>query len=147
MTNYYIASIKHTNRYHEHITWWGPDSCGYTPVVGDRIGEYDADFAREHNTGMDYIAVPVEAVQALLSAEPEYKPGARFYDQRGPVVENTRENWQALIAASMIEGRYSKPKPVVFTGKWRVINRVPFRPPAAHPQATAPAQEATALAA
>lgn len=122
-TLYFIASIKHTNKNHEHITWWGPNSCGYTPVVGDYIGQYSIEDAAHLNDGLVYIAVPVEIVRALLSPEPYFRPHApaRFYDQRGPVVDNTRNNWIALLAASLRDGRPAKvkPKPEVFRGKRR----------------------------
>lgn len=120
---YYIASLKHTNSHHEHIAFWGPNWRGYTPVVSEHIGEYDEETASKLNDGEDCVAVPVEAVKSLLSPEPYFKPGARFYDQRGPVVENTRKNWNALIAASMKAGRREdvKPKPEPFRGKRRTI--------------------------
>ena len=117
--NYYIASLKHTHTHHEHVTFWGPNRSGYTPVFGPYMGQYDLFDAVDLNDGMDYIAVPIEAVEALQAPEPYYKPGARFYDQRGPVVENTRANWNAMIAASIQSGREHKPKPEVFRGKRR----------------------------
>lgn len=119
--NFYIASLKHTNNTCEHITFWGKNWCGYTPVVGDSIGEYDAADAAKLNDGKDYIAVPVEAVKSLLSPEPYWKPGARFYDQRGEVVDNTRKNWNRLIEASIQDGRSAdvKVKPEPFRGNRR----------------------------
>ena len=123
---YYIASLKHTHSGHEHITWWGRMYLGYTPVVGDYCGEYVYGYAVDLNDGYSHIAVPVDAVDKLISPEPYYKLAAnditrRFYDQRGPVVENTRANWTALIAASLTHGRMYKPKPEVFNGKRRAI--------------------------
>lgn len=120
--NYYIASLKHTGKNHEHIVWWGRMDCGYTPVVGDYCGTYVYGYAVDLNDGFDCIAVPVSVVDSLLSPEPHYKPGARFYDQRGPVVENTRANWNALIAASLMHGRrVAKPKAECFRGARRCI--------------------------
>lgn len=118
---YYIASLKHTQNHHEHIIWWGPDWCGYTPVVGPNIGAYSADVAAKLNDGEDCIAVPVTVVKALLSPEPYYKPGARFYDQPGPVVNNARVVWNALLAARLDAGRnpLAKSKPTPFRGKRR----------------------------
>lgn len=123
MSSFYIASLKHTHNHHEHIAWWGPNWKGYTPVVGEHVGEYDEETASKLNDGEDCIAVPVDAVKAILSPEPYYKPGARFYDQPGPVVDNTRKNWNALIAASMKAGRRDdvKTKPEPFRGKRRTI--------------------------
>jgi hypothetical protein len=121
MSAYYIASIKHTISDHEHITWWGPNWCGYTLVVGPGIGRYDEADAMKLNDGEDCIAVPVEAVEALLSPTPYYKPGARFYDTPGPVVDNTRKNWRALLDASLSAGRRPEAKfnPALFRGERR----------------------------
>lgn len=121
--NYYIVSLSNTRNHHEHIAFWGPNWSGYTPVVGPNIGEYAEADAAKLNGGEDSIAVPVEAVKALLSPEPYFKPGARFYDQRGPVVENSRKNWNALLAARLLLGQREgvKPKPTVFRGKRRAF--------------------------
>ena len=125
MSAYYIASLKHTHKHHEHIVWWGPQWCGYTPVVGPYIGAYCYGEASELNDGRDCIAVPVESVARLMSPEPYYKPGARFYDQRGPVVDNTRANWNALMAARLLPERGQfKPKPEVFRGARRCVQNV-----------------------
>lgn len=118
---YYIASLKHTNKLHEHISFWGPAHRGYTPVVGEHCGQYEEAEAAKLNDGVDYIAVPVEAVKTVLAAEPYWKPGARFYDQRGPVVPNDRVAWGILIAASLQAGRTHKPKPESFKGNRRAI--------------------------
>lgn len=114
---YYIASLKHTAREHEHITFWGPDHRGYVLVVKDgHTGEYTLAEAQRLNDGFDCLAVPVDAVKALLSPEPYYLRSNnevhRFYDTPGPVVDNTRVNWNRLIAAGL-EGRAYKPKPEV----------------------------------
>jgi hypothetical protein len=131
---FYIASLKHTQKHHEHITWWGKDSRGYTPVVGDYIGEYPLWEALRLNDGVDCLAVPVDVVKSFVSPEPYWKPGAKFYDQVGPVVDNTRALWNRLIAASLAEGRHSKPKPEVFRGSrrgfltWRQVHGLSFTP-------------------
>ena len=122
---YYIASLKHTHRDHEHITFWGPDWRGYTPVVGERIGTYSEEDAAKLNDGFDHIAVPIESVKALLSPEPYWKPGARFYDQRGPVVDNTRAIWSVLIAARLPSDSQHKPKPEPFRGQRRSFSWEP----------------------
>lgn len=124
--NYYIASLKNTQNHHEHIAFWGPNWSGYTPVVGPNIGEYAEAEAAKLNDGLDCIAVPIDVVKALLSPEPYFKPNARFYDQRGPVVENSRKNWNSLLAASLAVGRREgvKPKPEVFRGKRRAFAQV-----------------------
>jgi len=116
---YYIASLKHTHKHHEHIVWWGPMGNGYTPVIGDHIGSYVYGEALSLNDGFDCLAVPVDAVVALQSPEPHFRPERpqRFYDQRGPVVDNSRANWSRLIAASLQFGRSYVPKPEVFRGR------------------------------
>lgn len=118
---FYIASLKHTDKGCEHITWWGKNYCGYTPVIGEYTGEYKLDDARDLNNGGDHIAVPVEIVKGLTSPEPYWKPGARFYDQRGHVVDNTRSNWNKLIESSLTDGRKEEPKPRIFRDKKRAI--------------------------
>lgn len=118
MSNFYIASIKHTHKGDEHITFWARFERGYTPVIGAHAGRYCFGEASSLNDGLDYIAVPANVVESLLSPEPYWKPGARFYDQRGPVIDNTRANWNRLFAASLKDGRETdKIKPEVFRGK------------------------------
>lgn len=116
-----IASLKHTIKDHEHITFWSPDHRGYTPVL-ERAGVYSEAESAKLNDGVDYIAIPVNAALALSIPTPYFKPGAQFYDQAGCVVENTRANWNALVKASIEAGRdCAKPKPEVFRGKRRCI--------------------------
>lgn len=130
---FYIASVKHTIRDDEHIRWWGPDHRGYTPVVGPNIGAYSLAEAARLNDGFDCVAVPVETVRALLSPTPYFRNGfgvaARFYDQPGPVVDNTRANWNRLIAEGL-EGRQYKPKPEVYSRKQRRSFALPEGSPA-----------------
>ncbi len=121
---YYIASLKHTHKGHEHITWWAKNQCGYTPVLGDNAGQYAHGDASKLNDGEYCIAVPIEAVHAVQVPEPYFcrEHPRRFYDQRGPVVENSRASWNRLIAASLHPGPHSKPKPEVFRGKRRAFS-------------------------
>lgn len=99
-----IVSINHTSPDDEHICFWGRDRRGYTAVFGEYLGLYEAEDAARLNDGVCTMAVPREAIDTMLSPEPYYKLGehaSRWYDQRGPVVRNTKENWMALIAARM----------------------------------------------
>jgi hypothetical protein len=123
MTRFYIASLTHTGREHEHIGWWGKNWRGYTPVVGDYVGEYELADAVRLNDGEISIAVPIAVVRTLLTPEPYFRPAnpARWYDQRGPVVLNNRTNWNALISASLAEGRQHRPKPDPFRGARRAF--------------------------
>ena len=121
MSMFYIASLKHTGKDHEHITFWGVDHRGYTPVVGDHCGQYTLEEAAKLNDGVDYIAVPVATVQALLSPEPYFKTykgeNQKFYDQHGPVALNASGTWSSLIAASLFHDQRKKKvrKPAAFT--------------------------------
>lgn len=136
---YYIVSVKHTNKGMEHILFWGAESRGYTPVVGAYIGAYDKAEALTLNDGDSTMAVPVEAVSKLLSTEPVYRASSpfaaaneRFYDQRGPVVDNTADNWEALIAARLPS---SSTKKVLFKGLVHKRKRQSYSPQAEAPQA------------
>lgn len=120
MSTFYIASLKHTTKDCEHITFWGRFNRGYTPVIGARVGKYCFGEASDLNDGVNYIAVPCKVVDSFLSPEPYWKPGAKFYDQIGPVVDNTRAIWNQLIAASLEQGRsVAKIKLTPFTKKRR----------------------------
>lgn len=116
MSLFYIASLKHTGKGHEHIQWWQKNECGYTPVLGDYVGHYSEEQALQLNDGRDCLAVPVEIVDILAQPEPHLvrRPSVRFYDQRGPVLNNTRANWNLLIAASLATGRHHVPRPAPF---------------------------------
>jgi hypothetical protein len=123
VSEFFIASLKHTHRHHEHITFWGKDHRGYTMVFGDYMGRYCLDDARKLNDGIDCIAVPCDDVTRLLSPEPYFSSSdgraCRFYDQRGPVVNNTGEHWAMLFAWFLAEGRAKTIKPECFRGKRR----------------------------
>jgi hypothetical protein len=121
-----IASLKHTHKGHEHITFWGPNYRGYVlAITDDLVGRYTAKFvaADAHlNDGQSCIAVPEEEVKKLLSPTPHYScqgVARPFYDIAGPVVDNTRANWNRLIAASLPRTNGVKPKPEVFRGMRR----------------------------
>lgn len=125
-TMYIIASIKHTSREHAHITFWGPESRSYILALADgRVGTYTAEEVCKGglNDGRDCIAIPFDAVMALRTPTPFFKLRngrvCRFYDVEGPVVDNTRANWDRLIAASLPRPEGFKPRPQVFRGKPR----------------------------
>lgn len=121
-TRYVIASLKHTHKGHEHITFWGPDRCGYVLVVKEgHIGTYlESEFGGTLNNGESCLAVPIEAVIPLLSPRPYQSINGKarpFYDIAGEVVDNTRENWDRLIAAAAPWPVMNTPKPEVYRGK------------------------------
>lgn len=115
---YYIASLVQTLRHHEHITFWGIAHSGYKLTFDSGIGTYDFEAAKALNDGQDCIAIPVASIVPLLSPEPHLRPHApvRFYDTRGPVVNNSRANWNRLIKASLTEDRLHIPRPQCFSG-------------------------------
>lgn len=129
MAQYFIASLKHTSQHHEHIQWWQRVECGYTPVLGEYAGMYVYGYAVDLNDGVTCVAVPVEVVLAICAPEPYFRPGGRLYDQRGPVVDNTRANWKKLIKGSLQFGRRSTPCPRPFRGRKAAV------PAAAHESA------------
>lgn len=120
MSQFYIASVKHTIKLHEHITFWARFGKGYRLTFDDHMGRYCFGEASDLNDGFDCIAIPVAIVDAILSPEPYYKPGARFIDTRGPVVDNTKAMWELPISGSISHGRQAaKVKPEVFRGHRR----------------------------
>lgn len=123
-TTYYIASVAHTLKCHEHISFWGPDSRGYRlAITDDRIGRYSAEEvmrSRMLGDGVHCLAVPEEVVKSLLSPMPYFALNGRaqqFYDTPGPVVDNTRANWNRMVAAAFHLPPGIKVKPEVFRGK------------------------------
>ena len=108
-----IASLVHTCKHHEHIIFWSADWKGYTPVAGN-AGRYDDEVAlRRLNDGLVSIAVPEAVVMALSVPTPMSYAGRQFYNVAGPVIDNTRANWDALIAGSLLGGRREGVKPKV----------------------------------
>lgn len=99
--DYLIAHIGHTNNHNEHVTWWKPDSRGYTICI-DKAGRYsaaDADAICSHGS---CIAVRVDAVEPLARSTPYYRLSngtlGKLYDG-GPhrPVPNSRGCWDALM--------------------------------------------------
>lgn len=122
-TGYVIVSVKNTERENAHISFWGPNSRGYILALAEgRVGTYTAEQVRKGglNDGLDCIAVPFDVVMALRTPTPFYKrrdgQACQFYDVAGPVVENTRANWDRLIAASLPRPAGDRPRPKIFRG-------------------------------
>lgn len=106
---YYIASLKHTRRENDYITFWRPDNAGYAWPLS-WAGKYTAEqvLAEQdyYNNGTCKIAVPCDLVDALGIPT---APGMVDNDA-GPVVLNNRTNWRCLIEFA-IEPPKSKPQP------------------------------------
>lgn len=98
MSRFLIVSIKHTTRRDPYIAFWRPDNCGYAWPLS-WAGRYPEKLVRAdlryYNGGDNDIAVPEEVVEALATP---VAPGV-IEGNAGPVVANTRENWQQLLAA------------------------------------------------
>lgn len=113
-----IAHIGHTTKHDEHITWWNPDSAGYT-ICTTRAGRYSEDQAHEICQYRYSIAVPLEVAEALARGTPYYrKPGgmlATMYDgDSHRPVDNTAANWKHLLGQRLVCGtvRPYKPTPM-----------------------------------
>ncbi|AUH51069.1 hypothetical protein CXB49_09715 [Chromobacterium sp. ATCC 53434] len=105
-------------RDHEHITWWRPDSRGYT-ICTHKAGVYTELEARSICTpaGGTCIAVPKDEATKLACTTPYYRRLngylAKLYDgdQHAPV-PNSSAAWRALDAARLDTGRMDKPTPM-----------------------------------
>ena len=62
---YYLISMKHTQKRHEFITLWNPNERGYTYNVGD-AGIYDESKASSIDSEYDSIKIPTEIIQRLF---------------------------------------------------------------------------------
>lgn len=60
---FYILSIKWSEG-RECLTWWQPHSSGYSMLL-ENAGTYSAEEAAQLNDGVNTLAIPVEAVDAL----------------------------------------------------------------------------------
>lgn len=116
MSQYLIAHIGHTTKDSEHITWWKPDSRGYTYCI-DKAGRYDEDEASQICRYGSCIAIPFLAVVAVARSTPHYRriDGTlnKLYDG-GPhrVTPNSIEAWTHLKGKRLDLGRHEKPTPI-----------------------------------
>lgn len=105
MSSYLIAHVGHTQKHCEHITWWKPDSKGYTVCI-DKAGLYTEDRARSICSDGTCIAVLKPVAEALAKSTPYYRRQDgrlnKLYDG-GPhrVVPNSRDAWTALLAVRL----------------------------------------------
>lgn len=101
MHEYLIAHIGHTQKHHEHVTWWKPNSCGYTICI-DKAGRYSEDEASSICQHGGSIAVRVQAVEPLALSTPYYRRSdgklSKLYDG-GPhrPVRNDAQDWRHLL--------------------------------------------------
>lgn len=111
MKDFYIVSIKHSQRHDPYITFWRPDNAGYAWPLS-WAGKYDLDTVMRdlsyYNSGED-IAVPCGMADSLAVA-----PAPRTVDgDAGPVVLNTKENWKELLSSMIAPSTYEA-RPEVF---------------------------------
>lgn len=127
---YLIAHIGHTSKSSEHVTWWKPDSRGYTICI-DKAGLYSEAEARSICQYSGCLAVPKEAVEPLARSTPYYRLHngnlARLYDgDNHRPVPNSSEAWKALILASIASSRGgSRPTPIGAKARAVYIDNLP----------------------
>ena len=124
MSQYLIAHIGHTGKSDEHITWWKPDSKGYTVCI-DKARLYDEDKARSICSDGICIAVPKSVAATLARTTPYYRRADgslnKLYDG-GPhaVVPNDLKAWKTLLSGRL--GGCAHPdKPTPIGAKARAI--------------------------
>ncbi|RFB69906.1 MULTISPECIES: hypothetical protein [unclassified Herbaspirillum] len=98
MSEFYIASTRHTRRDAPYITFWGPNDSSYKWPLS-WAGKYSRERIQGHlgyySSGESTFAVPCAAVEAMA-----VPPKPRTVDgDAGPVVPNTTPNRQALTEA------------------------------------------------
>jgi len=116
MSKYLIAHIGHTGKHCEHITWWNPDSKGYTISI-DRAGLYAEEDARSICQHGGCIAVPKNVAESVSRSTPYYRRSNgtlnRLYDgDKHTVVENSKASWAVLFSAMLGCGKPEKPTPI-----------------------------------
>lgn len=122
---YLIAHIGHTLKSHEHVTWWKPDSCGYTICI-DKAGRYSEDEARSICQYGSSIAVRVQAVESLARSTPYFRRSdgklAKLYDG-GPhrPVENDAQAWRHLLSNRLLCSKTTKRPTPMASSKRRAI--------------------------
>jgi len=117
MSGYLIAHIGHTGKGHEHITWWKPESRGYTVCI-DKAGVYSEDEARSICGDSRCIAVPKGVAEPIARSTPYYRRSDgtlnKLYDG-GPhrVVANELSAWKVLLSRRLANCAHpEKPTPI-----------------------------------
>lgn len=116
MSQYLIAHIGHSTKWCEHITWWKPESCGYTICI-EKAGLYDEAEARSICQYGSCIAVKKDVAAALARSTPYYRKSsgdlAKLYDGGShAVVPNSKDAWAILMAARLCCGKPDRPTPI-----------------------------------
>jgi hypothetical protein len=93
-----IVSVKWTKRDSRYITFWRPDNAGYAypvPWMGLYSREQVESNLAYYNNGTFTIAVPAATLEGMTE---DPRPG-EIDNDAGPVVLNTKANWERLEAA------------------------------------------------
>lgn len=95
-TLYYIVAINKTMPGDPYVCFWRPDNGGYSCPLS-WSGKYTAEkvqtYPGYYHNGEGTLAVRCEVVDALgVAPKPHTIDG-----DAGPVVNNTRENWDAIL--------------------------------------------------
>lgn len=117
MTTYLIAHIGHTLKQHEHVTWWKPNSVGYTICI-DKAGHYhQTEAVRICQTGL-CIAVQLHTAELLAKTTPFYRTNdgelvAMYDGQPHRPIENSAKVWRHLLGARLqCSDATAKPTPI-----------------------------------
>ena len=93
---YFIVSVKWTERREPYITLWGPNDSGYRGRV-ETSGRYKHADVMKHlsyyNNGCDTLAVVTATIENLAEA---IKPG--WIDGEGTWVPNKKGSWDAILS-------------------------------------------------
>ena len=125
MSQFLIAHIGHTGKHCEHVTWWKPDSCGYTICI-DKAGRYTEDEARTICQYGSCIAVRATSVESLARSTPYYRLSggrlAKLYDG-GPhrPVENEAQAWRHLLSSRLLCSKTTERPTPMPSSKMRAI--------------------------
>lgn len=106
---YFIVSVKWTERREPYITLWGQDNSGYRGRI-ENSGRYKHADVMKHlgyyNNGHHTLAVPCELIEPLAV---DIKPGW-FDGEGGKWVPNNKANWDLILENSIAKPKYP-PKP------------------------------------
>jgi hypothetical protein len=102
--DYYVISVKHTQREHKYITVWRTDNCGYCWPLS-WAGKYPESLVMSklsyYNDGGNVI-VPCDALDSI--AVPPLV--GEIDNNAGPCVLNNRPNWQKILASVPVPPTY-----------------------------------------